>query len=321
MPTLSIIVPAYNVEKYVEDCIRSIMASTYTDFEILLVNDGSTDNTGAICDRLAKEFSQIRVFHAENGGVSKARNLGLDYAQGKYIGFVDSDDMVSPQMFEVLVEAMESKDVQLACCTYWSSKRNDSLLWKVDVYHITIADKLETARRLCNMAYSIVVWNKLFNRDIIEKNGIRFREDCRIAEDVFFTMDYFKHVNHGAFVERQLYFYIVTDGSIMNNWSTKKIGTQYTASPRAERYRAEVLESVSPELAQKAKYSAVMYYQRVLRRLKNPEKNFIREAQKYTRQYKNLLWQEPEARKIYFAGLLLCASYPLWAAIFRRGLQ
>ncbi|MEG1313359.1 MAG: glycosyltransferase, partial [Bacilli bacterium] len=102
-PKLSIIVPVYNVDKYINKCIESILAQTFTDFELLLVNDGSLDSSGSICDEYEKKDSRIKVFHKENGGVSSARNLGLENARGEWIAFVDGDDWISPEMYKKLL--------------------------------------------------------------------------------------------------------------------------------------------------------------------------------------------------------------------------
>lgn len=107
---ISVIVPVYNIEDYLERCIRSIMGQTYQNLEILLVDDGSTDSSGAICDRLAEEDSRIRVFHKENGGSSSARNLGIREAKGEYIGFIDSDDYIEPDMYELMAAAVIKYD-------------------------------------------------------------------------------------------------------------------------------------------------------------------------------------------------------------------
>lgn len=111
---ISVIVPVYNIEEYLPRCVHSILASEYTDLELLLIDDGSTDNTGALCDELAKEDSRIRVFHKQNGGSSSARNVGLEQASGEYIGFVDSDDFVEPWMFRVLYEGLQKSGAKIA---------------------------------------------------------------------------------------------------------------------------------------------------------------------------------------------------------------
>ena len=113
-PLLTIIVPAYNIVPYLPRCIHSIMAQTYEHLEILLVDDGSTDGTGELCDKLAKEDSRIRVFHKENGGSSSARNLALKHASGQYVGFVDSDDYIDSHMYERLLEGIRKFQVSVA---------------------------------------------------------------------------------------------------------------------------------------------------------------------------------------------------------------
>ncbi len=110
MPLLSVIVPVYNIMEYLPRCVRSLEQQTYRDLEILLVDDGSTDGTGALCDRLAREDGRIRVFHKENGGTSSARNLGIEKARGEFLGFVDSDDFVEPDMYMHLLQAAEGKE-------------------------------------------------------------------------------------------------------------------------------------------------------------------------------------------------------------------
>lgn len=111
---ISVIVPVYNIEQYVERCVRSIMEQTYRDLEILLIDDGSTDQSGAICDRLAGEDARIRVFHKENGGSSSARNLGIANAKGEYLGFIDSDDYIEPDMYEILAHGITEHGLRMA---------------------------------------------------------------------------------------------------------------------------------------------------------------------------------------------------------------
>ena len=125
MPTLSIIVPAYNAELYLVDCINSILNSEFKDYEIIIVDDGSADRTGSLCDKFAEEQSNISVFHTRNRGLSQARNLGIDNAKGKFIGFVEADDIVAPDMFGTMVNSM-AEDIQLSICDFHRSKREDA---------------------------------------------------------------------------------------------------------------------------------------------------------------------------------------------------
>ena len=117
-PLLSIIVPVYKVENYLPKCIDSILAQTFTDFELILVEDGSPDNCPALCDAAAEKDARVRVIHQKNGGLSAARNAGLDAARGAWIGFVDSDDYIAPEMYEVLHQAVQSTGADLALCDY-----------------------------------------------------------------------------------------------------------------------------------------------------------------------------------------------------------
>ena len=116
--TVSVIVPIYNVEKYLERSVRSILKQSYDNLEVILVDDGSPDNCGNICDALAKEDKRIRVIHKENGGLSDARNAGLDIATGDYIVFVDSDDHISPDFIDILMKEVDENDADVAMCSY-----------------------------------------------------------------------------------------------------------------------------------------------------------------------------------------------------------
>jgi len=113
-PWISVIIPVYNIKEYLPRCVRSVTGQTYRNLEVILVDDGSTDGTGALCDELAKEDDRIRVFHKENGGSSSARNLGIEHATGEYLGFVDSDDYISPEMYERLVDGIRASGGQIA---------------------------------------------------------------------------------------------------------------------------------------------------------------------------------------------------------------
>ena len=123
-PTISVIVPVYNAEKYLHRCIDSVLAQTYTDFELLLIDDGSKDQSGEICDEYAQKDARVRVFHQENGGVSSARNLGLDNAKGEWVTFVDSDDWAKPYYIEHLVASIDGADLVVAYATICKKDEN-----------------------------------------------------------------------------------------------------------------------------------------------------------------------------------------------------
>lgn len=122
---ISIIVPVYNVEKYLKECIDSVISQTYKNLEIILVDDGSTDKSGEICDEYSKKDSRIKVIHKENGGLSDARNVALDIAKGEYIGFVDSDDYVEKDMFETLYKLAEEHNTEISSISFYKTLENE----------------------------------------------------------------------------------------------------------------------------------------------------------------------------------------------------
>ena len=153
MPKISVIVPVYNTEKYLRQCIDSILAQTFTDFELLLINDGSTDGSGAICDEYAQKDSRVRVFHQENGGVSSARNVGLDNARGEWITFCDSDDTIDESFLETMIEDC-NQNIDLIVSTMNKSGKIDS------EYYV---------ERLLRREYPPQLWGKLYRRKILDK--------------------------------------------------------------------------------------------------------------------------------------------------------
>ena len=183
-PKISVIVPVYKAEKYLHRCVDSILAQTFTDFEVLLINDGSPDNSDAICDEYAKKNNRVRVFHKENGGVSSARNLGLDNAKGEWITFIDSDDYVKPNYLLHLTEHLDAD-------------------WILSGYQETIGSKLCPLSFLykeneiisfCNKYNEVHIaracWGGLYKSDIIKSHKITFSMDIRYGEDTLFNSCY-----------------------------------------------------------------------------------------------------------------------------------
>lgn len=212
MELVSIIVPVYNVEKYLRECLDSILASTYQYFEVILVDDGSPDSSGVICDEYAQKDERIRVIHQENKGLVGARNTGLDYAHGTYVAFVDSDDVVSPILYEKLVEAMESEDADMAACesrnTYETLDiSKDSIsgtLYTMEDFDQQLA-VLTCAPSIRQITWSsCYVWNKLYRRAKIQT---QFREECVMCEDLRFNWDYIQNSKKMVIVPAGMYLY------------------------------------------------------------------------------------------------------------------
>lgn len=219
---VSIIVPIYKVEDYMDKCVQSLAGQTYSNLEIILVDDGSPDGCGQMCDAWAKRDSRIRVVHKENGGLSDARNAGLPVATGEIIGFVDSDDWVEPEFVQTLLEAMEAQGADIAECAIRLVAEDGSVLRQRGPSRDEAIDKIEALRRLILEAgvYQ-TVWNKLYRREVIE--GILF-EKGKCNEDDFWTYQIFDRIGKLALVEKPLLNYLQRGGSIMGaGYSLKRL--------------------------------------------------------------------------------------------------
>ena len=172
---VSIIVPVYNVEQYLEKCVNSIINQSYKNLEIILVDDGATDNSGKICDELAKLDNRIKVYHKENGGLSDARNYGVERATGEYIGFVDSDDYIDPKMYEKLYEAIKKENVDVVECSFKIIYPGRVDFFSTEKYY-EILGKQEYLEEYLKMRRIFgSVWTKLIKSTIAKKNSFSKR--------------------------------------------------------------------------------------------------------------------------------------------------
>lgn len=202
MPIISIIVPVYNSEKYLCHCIDSILNQTFSDFELLLIDDGSTDGSGIICDEYAKKDSRIRVFHKNNGGVSSARNMGLDKAVGVWITFVDADDWIKPYYLECMIIQTDSDLVMSSFeiidnTEIWENNIENCIYHKENIKEF-ISQYIETAT-LCSP------WCKLFKKELI--GALRFNTNISFQEDTIFVLNYLCHTSLVKSVEYYGYQY------------------------------------------------------------------------------------------------------------------
>lgn len=216
MEKISIIIPIYNAEKYLNECINSILNQTYNNIEILLIDDGSTDNSSSICDMYCKKYKNIITYHLNNGGVSKARNYGIDKATGEYIIFIDSDDFIDKSMIEKLINIVNEKNVDLAICGYKYKYKNKTINsnFKHNCY-MTI----EQAKKEIFLSNSIKGYcvNKIFKRKILLENNIRFDEKIKICEDMLFVFKYIHHINKIYVINDELYYYRIRKSSASND--------------------------------------------------------------------------------------------------------
>lgn len=189
---LSVIVPVYNASKYLRPCLDSILSQSYPDFEVLLVDDGSTDDSGSICDEYARRDSRVRVFHKTNGGVSSARNLGLDQAQGEFVCFVDADDVVLADALSILVKGMKN-GADLSIGGYEVYDECDNRTFSVRerlTENISVRECMVQMYYPKYYYYQGYLWNKLFRREIIQADSLRFDESIFFNEDRLFVVQY-----------------------------------------------------------------------------------------------------------------------------------
>lgn len=214
---ISIIVPIYNVEKYLRRCIDSILGQTYRDLEVILVDDGSPDGCGAICDAYAEKDARVTVIHQKNAGVSAARNAGLACARGEWIGFVDPDDFIVPNMYQEMLDAINVTGAELAVCGYNYVDEDG----KVDQrrLYVNAENEILTQKQLMSRfsdmppTVRLGVVNKLFHRDLLQKHELKFAEGLHSSEDVLFLTEYAMHVSKVIFVHKAHYMNTVRPGS------------------------------------------------------------------------------------------------------------
>ena len=225
MCLISVIVPVYNVSVYLRKCIDSIINNSYRKLEIILVDDGSTDDSGKICDLYAQKDGRIKVIHKKNGGLSSARNAGLDIATGDYISFIDSDDYISNNMYQLMISAAEHENADIVQCgaVRVDEKGNQSAAFHVENWKMEydeIVDKYYTSTMI-----PVMLCNKIFKRDLIAS---RRMVEGRNNEDTMFMADILPYIKKFLSIENICYFYLKRSSSIMeSNFSEKKFDSIY----------------------------------------------------------------------------------------------
>lgn len=217
---ISVIVPIYNTEKYLDRCIQSILSQTYTDFELLLIDDGSTDNSGTICDQYAAKDSRIRVFHKANGGVSSARNLGLDNACGEWITFVDADDWLDLGLYHTVFNSNYNADI-IFISNIEHLEDGTVVKYQANVTYSNTRSDIENTilylkKNLADYPFYGFTWNKIFKSSIINKNKIRFLENFALYEDELFTNEYCKYIYSIIVLSDTLYHYRRSSSGLTN---------------------------------------------------------------------------------------------------------
>lgn len=220
---ISVIVPVYKVEEYLDRCINSILNQTFKKFELILVDDGSPDKCGLICDKYAQKDSRIKVIHKDNEGLSAARNSGIEIAKGEYIAFVDSDDYIDKRMYEELYNVAINNKSDIVICDYqkiYSNNESDNCK-SVNTYKVENLSKTQALSRLYDADSSayIVAWNKLYKKSLFDK--LRYPIG-RLYEDEFITYKLLYYSNNITYLPLKLYYYMQREGSITSSKKESK---------------------------------------------------------------------------------------------------
>ncbi len=204
-PLISIIIPVYGAEKYLPACLDSVLAQTYRNLEIILIDDGSPDNSGKICDDYAARDSRIRVIHQKNAGVSAARNAGLDAVSGGYIGFVDADDYIKPDMYETLYKRLQECGADIVQCGHCRVSLDGTVILEVETRQ-AVLDRKGAMKELLVGDIHYSDWDKLYRRELFE--GIRFDVHISYGEDLLLNYQILKRCEHVALLKGAYYFYV-----------------------------------------------------------------------------------------------------------------
>lgn len=282
---ISVIVPVYNIEGYIEKCIDSILNQTYQNFELLLIDDGSTDKSGVICDLLEKKDSRIKVFHKENGGVSSARNLGLMMAKGKYISIIDGDDWIEKNLFEDSIDLFNNYDIDVLMFEYYVDGDDFSFKHTLEksIYCLKGTEQALIDTISPNNRFA---WSKIFKRCLL--NDTVFNENIILGEDTLFISEIISKTNKIYYTDVAYYHYVQRQNSaVRSNFKIEKLSGILAYSKLlelcvlnnyliAEHYARAALVELVFELCKEAHESKYINYDDVYKDCKKCMKGQIR---------------------------------------------
>ena len=284
-PYFSIIVPVYNVERYLKRCIETIIVQEFQDFEVIIIDDGSTDNSSKICDELSKNDERIKVIHKKNEGLGMARNTGIDIAKGKYILFVDSDDYILPDLLRDVHETMEQYNPEIIFYGFKRVNSNGKVYFelnpntskriydkKEEIINEILAEFISNSNN--KIGLNISAWNFCIDNNFFKKNNLKFVSEREyISEDVYFYMDMFKYLSKVCFLNKPYYCYCQNESSLTTSYridrfqkskyfyrTMQELAKEYNYGEMIERrlygaFIASVMACLKMELANREKYS------------------------------------------------------------------
>lgn len=326
MPLLTIVIPVYNAENYLKPCLDSVAAQEFTDYELVLVDDGSQDGSGRICDEYAVRDPRIRVIHQSNGGQAAARNRGIDVAVGDYVGFCDNDDILHPSIFRVLLENAGAAGADISACSY----NERDMRGKVshdrhsgETLYLSNREGME--QFLSREKMDIYVWTKIYRRTFLETHGIRF-EQGRNDEDFLFNYAAFRRAGQTVFTDRALYTYNVRDDSECRMFYKKDL-RRYLHNTLYRTYKIESgIRREYPELLSLAKRQTIRYHIMMIGRIIQTGYRLSEPYFSYMMRYLRENRRQVIAQRNYWGmsrlGIsLLLLLPPRWYCFYRRILE
>ena len=302
---ISVIVPVYNVEQYLERCVDSIINQTYTNLEIILVNDGSTDNSGKLCDELAKKDERIRVIHKENGGLSDARNRGIDESESDLVGFIDSDDYIDSDMYEVLLKNLNDTDADLSMCALYDVYNNtpEAQVTNKETWKLSSEQAIKMVMEA--KILSVTAVNKLYRKSLF--TDLKF-EVGKIAEDAFIMIKLLDKCEKIVATNEKKYYYVHRENSI----TTQKFSKKFLNVIEAYEQNSNIILEKYPKLKDVAQTRMNWAYFYVLDRLllddNYNDKELENKLISYLKNHRKDILNDPlftKGRKIGFIALLL----------------
>lgn len=300
-PVVSVIVPIYNVEDYLEECINSILAQSYTNLEVILIDDGSTDGSGKICDYYAQIDSRVKVFHKSNGGVSSARNFGIRNATGTYIGFIDGDDYIEPQMYQSMLKNILSNKAQM--CVNLLYLKDNKVNFDCQVKEGIISGD-DAIKKLLQMNFPTSLWSCLYYKEIIENEYLN--ENIHFWEDFEFQMRLLYKSKIISIYNYPLYHYRYRDGSANNQIINDKIISCLDIAPIVDK----AISNKYPYLKKYSDDLYVIFLLRVIDYLSKSqiiEQKYFRIITTYSRKYFGVAFKSKQFSFIKKFYIILCA--------------
>lgn len=320
MSKISIIVPIYNVEKYLNRCIESILNQTFRDFELILVNDGSTDNSLDICRYYEDIDNRICVINKNNGGLSSARNCGIKNAKYEYIGFIDGDDYIHPQMYELLYDAIIKNNSDLSICDYKKVFENESVINKIYSYnesYINTFSNIECLNRLYdknNKIDFIIACNKLYKKDLF--NTVDFPLG-KLHEDEFIAHKILYETKKVTFINKKLYYYLQRENSIMGKGiNIRTLDVLYALYDRINFFKNNNLMDLYDKAIDMYIYKSFLYYYEVYDINTNCNKALRKVRINIFRSLLNIYTSEKFSIKEVISWIIFCVMPQIYRKIF-----